>query len=97
MLYYKNPNIVLRKIVPSYFMVDITKCYNNNYEKMFITDEMGAEIWNTISDGDDFEKIYSKFVNKLTDEKTEELLTMVREDLNEYLRLLIEHNCLIER
>lgn len=95
-MYKKNENIVLRVIPPSYFLVDITKCYNNEVEKMFITDEVGIEIWNAISDGDTFESVFKKFLNKLTDEKTEELVRSVRIDLMEYIELLIAQNCLYE-
>lgn len=93
-MYYKNPNIVVRKVEPSYFMVDITKCYNNDVEKMFITDDIGNNIWNVIEDGDSFDDIYIKFLDLITDEKTDELLEMIKNDLHEYLLLLIKNDCL---
>lgn len=95
-MYKKNENIVLRKIEPSYFLVDITKCYNNTEQKMFITDEVGAEIWNTIEDGDVFEAVYEKFLAKLTDEKTDELKECVRADLQEYIQKLLDQECIYE-
>lgn len=93
-MYYKNSNIVVRKIEPSYFMIDITKCYNNKTEKMFITDEIGNSIWDVIEDGDDFNDIYEKFLKLITDEKTGELLDMIKNDLHEYLLMLVQNDCL---
>lgn len=95
-MYKKNPNIVLRKIEPSYLLVDITKCYNNTEQKMFITDEVGAEIWNTISCGDSFEKVFFSFLEKLTDEKTDDLKKCVKVDLREYIQRLLEERYLYE-
>lgn len=87
-MYEKNPNIVLRKIDPSYFLVDITKCYNNTEEKMFITDEVGAEIWDTITDGDSFETVFAAFLEKITDEKTNDFKMCVKADLKEFIQRL---------
>ena len=95
-MYIKNQNIVLRKVLPSYFLVDITKCYNNTEQKMFITDEMGAEIWNIMNSEDTFEMVYSRLLEKLVDEKTEDLKACVREDLQEYLQLLLDQECIYE-
>lgn len=94
--YNKNENIIVRKVLPSYFLVDITKCYNNTEEKMFITDEIGYEIWNTIQNGDTYESIYNKFLNKLTDEKTDDLKKCVNDDLQEFMNRLLEQDCLYE-
>lgn len=95
-MYKKNQNIVLRKIYPSYFLVDITKCYNNTEQKMFITDEVGAEIWNTINSGDSFETIYVNLLKKLTNEKTDVLKARVKADLQEFIQLLLEQECIYE-
>lgn len=95
-MYKKNKNVVERAILPSYFLVDITKCYNNEHEKMFITDEMGIEIWRSISDGDLFENVLEKFLNKLTDDKNEKLIETVTNDLNEYLQLLMRQGYVFE-
>lgn len=95
-MYKKNENIVLRVIPPSCFLVDITKCYNNEMEKMFVTDEIGAEIWKTINDGDTFENVLKNFLDKLKDEKTDVLISRVKTDLAEYMELLINQDCLYE-
>lgn len=87
-MYKKNKNIVERKILPSYFLVDITKCYNNEYERMFITDEIGIEMWKSVSDGDSFGNVLNKFLDKLADDKNEELVETIKNDLKEYLELL---------
>lgn len=95
-MYKKNPNVVLREIDPSYFLIDITKCYNNTEEKMFITDEMGAEIWADITDGGSFETVFTAFLEKLTDEKTDDFKMRVRTDLKEYIQHLKEQGYLYE-
>lgn len=95
-MYKKNKNIVLRKIDPSYFLIDITKCYNNTEQNMFITDEIGAEIWNSISDGDSFEMVFLKFLDKLTDDKTDEFVECVKADTREYIQKLINQECIYE-
>ena len=87
-MYIKNENIVERTIMPSYFLVDITKCYNNEYENMFITDEIGIEMWRAISDGDTFEKILKKFLEKVIDDKSDNLQEIVRSDLKEFMGVL---------
>lgn len=92
--YYKNKNIVLRKVLPSYFMIDITKCYNNDFENMLSTDEIGAQIWEIHSDGDSLEDILLKFLNILDDEKTEIFIKMVSSDVDEYIQFLTNENCL---
>ncbi len=95
-MYKKNSNIVLRKIYPSYFLVDITKCYNNTKQKMFITDEVGAEIWNTINCGDSFEQVFDKFLEKITDEKTADFKDCVKTDLQEFIQRLSEQEYIYE-
>lgn len=95
-MYKKNKNIVERTILPSYFLVDITKCYNNEYEKMFITDEIGIEMWRSISDGDLFGNVLEKFLCKLADDKDEQLIETVTNDLKEYLELLIKQGYVVE-
>lgn len=95
-MYKKNENIIVRKVLPSFFFVDISKCYNNDNEKMFITDEIGKTIWEIIETGDDFNRVYLKFIEMLTDEKTEEFLSNVKNDLAEYIDLLVMHGCLCE-
>lgn len=95
-MFYKNDNIVERVVPPSYFLVDITKCYNNEYEKMFITDEVGFEMWKSISNGDSFEDILANFLEKISDEKNNELIECIKNDLKEYLDLLQSQGCIYE-
>ena len=95
--YKKNKNIVIRHIEPSYFFVDITKCYNNSQEKMFVTDEIGATIWEVCQDGDDFEIVLNNFLDKLSDDKTDEFVDMVGKDVKEYITRLVMEGFLEEK
>lgn len=95
-MYIRNKNIVVRKILPSYFLVDITKCYNNEDEKMFITDEIGNAMWDSIADGDVFEDVLNKFVIKLADVNDEAMITTIKNDLKEYLEALKRQGNLFE-
>lgn len=87
-MYKKKESIIERMILPSYFLVDITKCYNNEHEKMFITDEIGIEMWRSISNGDSFEAVLEKFIAKVADEKDDNLHNIIKEDLKEFIGVL---------
>ena len=41
--YKKNENIILRKVDPYYFLVDMTENYSNRF--LSDTNEIGAFIW----------------------------------------------------
>lgn len=91
----KNPNIVIRKVTPASFLVDITKCYNNRNETLLEIDEMGCMIWNSIHEGSSNETVLHDFLELLSDEKTEEFVCMVRQDVNDFINILILNHCII--
>lgn len=95
-MYIRNKNIVVRKVLPSYFLVDVTKCYNNEHEKMFITDEIGNAMWDSVADGDSFEDVLNKFIEKLSDINDESMISTIKCDLREYLELLKDQGNLFE-
>lgn len=92
----QNPNIVVRKVDPANFLVDITKCYNSSEETLLEVDEMGLAVWNCIEDGLQREDIIRTFLSLLVDEKTNEFVAMVTQDVNAYLDLLLQHQCILE-
>jgi len=92
----RNPNIVVRKVDPANFLVDITKCYNSSEETLLEVDEMGLAVWNCIEDGMQRKDIVSAFLTLLVDEKTDEFVTMVTQDVNSFLDLLQQHQCILE-
>ena len=92
----QNPNIVVRKVEPANFLVDITKCYNSREETLVEVDEMGLAVWNCIEDGMQREDIVTAFLSLLVDEKTDEFITMVTQDVNAFLNLLLLHQCILE-
>lgn len=89
----KNPNIVLRTVKPATFLVDITKCYNRSEEALLEINEMGVAIWSCIKGDITREDIISAFLSMLSDEKEENFVAMVTNDVNNFLDLLIKHNC----
>ncbi len=92
----RNPNIVVRAVDPANFLVDITKCYNSSEETLLEVDEMGLAVWNCIEDGMQRKDIVSAFLSLLIDEKTDEFVTMVTQDVNAFLDLLHQHKCIWE-
>lgn len=92
----KNPNIVIRKVKPASFLVDITKCYNNRNETLLEIDEIGCAIWNLIHEGSSNETVLHDFLELLSDEKTEEFVCMVRQDVNAFINILMINHCIIE-
>lgn len=92
----RNPNIVLRKVNPANFLVDITKSYNSSEESLLEIDEMGVAIWNCIKPKMSRSDIVSSFLSLLTDEKDEDFVSMVSRDVNEFLDLLASYHCILE-
>ena len=92
----RNPNIVLRKVSPANFLVDITKSYNSSEESLLEIDDMGVAIWNCIEPGMSRQEIVASFLSLLADEKDEEFVSMVTGDVNEFLDLLVSYHCVLE-
>lgn len=92
----KNPNIVARKVPPVVFLVDITKCYNNKTQSLLEIDDIGFAIWECIESGMNRADIAERFLNLLTDEKTDDFIAMVKADVNAFLDILIQGGCLEE-
>ena len=92
----KNPNIVTRSVPPVVFLVDITKCYNNKTESLLEIDDVGFAIWNCIESGMTRTEVLNRFLNLLTDEKTDEFVSMVTNDVNAFLDILVQAGCIEE-
>ncbi len=92
----RNPNIVIRKVPPAVFLVDITKCYNNKNESLLEIDDMGLAIWNCIGEASTRDDIIKLFLDILTDEKTNDFVEMVAEDVNAFLDILVMNGCVEE-
>lgn len=93
---HRNPNIVVRKVEPANFLVDITKCYNSSEETLLEVDEMGLAVWSCIEGEMQRNAIISAFLDLLVDEKTDAFVSMVSQDVNEFLNLLLTHQCVLE-
>lgn len=72
------------------------KCYNNEIEQMFITDKMGMLMWESISDNSTFETILESFFVHINDEKTDELVEMISNDIQNFLQVLLSQNMIEE-
>lgn len=94
---YKNENIVIRKVEPATFLVDITKCYNSTEETLTEINEIGCAIWNCINGNVTRQQILEAFLELLLDEKTDEFIEMVSNDVNSFVNLLLQQGCLIEK
>ncbi len=92
----KNDNIVVRQVPPAVFLVDITKGYNNNKESLLEIDDMGLAIWNCIEYGNSRQQVIDKFLSLLSDEKTQDFIEMVSDDVNTFIDILIQGDCIEE-
>ncbi len=96
MIVKRNPDVVLRKVNPANFLVDMTKSYNSSEETILEIDDMGVAIWNCIEPGMNRTEIISSFLSLLADEKDEDFVSMVSDDVNEFLDLLASYQCIME-
>lgn len=92
----KNSNIVTRCVPPVTFLVDITKGYNSKKENLLEIDEVGLAIWNCIMDGGSRQEVINKFLLLLNDEKTPEFISMVSDDVNSFIDILVQSGCIEE-
>lgn len=92
----RNPNIILRKVEPAHFLVDITKSYNSTEESLLEIDEMGVAIWNCIESNMSRADIISSFLALLVDEKDDDFVSMVSKDVNEFIDFLVSYQCVLE-
>lgn len=92
----RNPNIVMRRVPPATFLVDITKCYNNKKDSLLEIDEIGAALWGLIDDEVTREIVCARFLDLLTDEKSEEFIEMVTNDINEFLDTMVANGTVYE-
>lgn len=92
----KNDNIVVRQVPPAVFLVDITRGYNTKEESLLEIDDIGLAIWNCIERGDSRQQVIDKFLALLTDEKTQDFIEMVSEDIDTFLDILIQGGCIEE-
>ena len=95
MKFIKSKGITLRKTGEFYFLIDPKLSYNSDEEDIFQTDEIGACIWNSINDNVDLKTITQKVLSYINDEKTEDLIKTVTNDIEEYLQIL-SYNGLVE-
>ena len=92
----RNPDVILRHIPPSFFMIDSTKSYNNKVEHVMEVNEFGAFIWNAIEPGDTADTLLTRVLAAITDEKTDDLIQNIREDLDAFLEILLQSGNIVE-
>lgn len=90
----KNQNIVLRKVGPVSFLIDVKKSYNSEEQNLLQIDKIGELIWKAISIESEFEDIIQKVLVEFIDEKTDSFIQAVREDILNFLILLYENDML---
>ena len=95
-LYSKNEDIVLRKVGDFFFLVDPRLSYNAEDESLFQTDEIGACFWNSVGTNESLDTILGKLLQFFNDEQTPEFVEQVREDLAEYLQILVSYGFVSE-
>ena len=96
MKYSKREDIVLRQVGEFFFLVDPKISYNDNAEDILQTNEIGACIWNCIEPGDSVYEISQKVLSFINDEKTEELVSIVTADTDEFLSTLVKQGLVME-
>lgn len=77
----RNNEIVLRKVGEFNFLIDPRKSYNSDEEDVFQTNEIGAAIWELISEESDIDAIHRSLIALLKDEVDEELGKQIKEDI----------------
>ncbi|MGN0496368.1 MAG: PqqD family protein [Lachnospiraceae bacterium] len=81
-MFYKNENIVARKVHDSFFLIDIKQNYSNNKCFLYEINEVGYCIWNILSTCFDVNEIANKLYKEFDEEVERDILIC---DINDYL------------
>ena len=90
--YKKNKNIVLRNIHNTFFLIDITDNYSGDKCILNETNEVGAFIWNELSEKTSIEDIVDKLKSLLNEEVSRDA---IYSDIQEYIHYL-KHSGFVE-
>ena len=84
--YVAKPDVVLRDIHSTYYLVDIKCNYRNDYHRLPVIDEVGKVIWEALSSPMTIEDIAKRV--KATFDITNVQESELRSDISEYLAML---------
>ena len=90
--YKKNENIILRKVEPYFFLIDITENYVNGF--LFDTNEIGAFIWENIDSAKDVDCLTTILFNAISSSKID--IEELKRDVLSFISQLIKQNLLIQ-
>lgn len=85
-MFVKNPDIVLRNIHGSYFLIDITQNYLDDTCSLYEINETGEFIWKALDEFGTVKEIVDKLVVLITDEID---YGEVYSDVEYYINILI--------
>lgn len=96
MIYIKNEKIIHRVVGSFHFLVDPCLSYNSENENLFQTDEIGGCIWDCLETGDCLHSVVDKVLRCFNDEKTDDFVSEVTADVDEFISLLINESFVTE-
>lgn len=91
--YKKNENIILRKVDPYYFLVDMTENYSNRF--LSDTNEIGAFIWENFEKVEDLDALVKLLFNALSS-NNQINIEELKSDLMFFITQMVEQNILFK-
>ncbi len=86
--YQRNDRVVLRKCGEFNFLIDPYLTYNSDDEDILQINDIGTLIWESVKIPKEYNEIIREILESITDDKTMELVNMIKEDVLSFLQEL---------
>lgn len=84
-MFYKNENVVIRRVHDMNFLINITDNYLDEKCCLYELNEIGLFIWNALDTDNNIKDITNKLIRLINDDVCFEL---VLQDVSDYLEIL---------